>query len=421
LESRLKFLIAGDSPAHLKPLRADLEAEGLEVVEAANGVEAVAVLEREPVDAVITDVLMPSMDGFRLCGEIRSSERNYRDLPIILYTATYDSASDRALAETVGADGYVLKPAPAAVLIDAVRKSLSNPGARSGRKARRIDEAYVLEQYNAALVRKLEARNGELQESLASVQAAHEHVVQVNELLQTRIAQRTAAQAAADKELEVFSFTVSHDLRAPLRRISGFTQLLQETASSILEGENRTFLKHIIDGTAQMDRMICALLEFSRTARAEMRFGEVDLEALLDEALVLLHSELQGRQVEWQRSALPTVRGDKVQLRQVFVNLLSNAVKYTRTRESASIEIGTRQQREHEIVVFVRDNGVGFDMRYAEKLFGVFQRMHRADEYEGIGVGLATAQRIVTRHGGSIWAEAEAGRGAVFFFSLPRT
>jgi len=277
------------------------------------------------------------------------------------------------------------------------------------------------ERHSVALVRKLEARNNELQESLASLQAAHERMVQLNRLLETQVEQRTATLAAVNKELETFSFTVAHDLRAPLRRITGFAQLLEETASSVLDGENRKFLRHIIDGAVQMDRLIEALLEFSRTARTEMCFGEVDLEALLDETLVILRSDLLDRQIDWRRSALPKVRGDKALLRQVFVNLLSNAIKYTRMREPASIEVGTRQEGEHEIVVFVRDNGVGFDMRYAERLFGVFQRMHGTDEFEGAGIGLAGAQRIVTRHGGSIWADAEVGHGATFFFSLPRT
>jgi two-component system sensor histidine kinase/response regulator len=416
----VKFLIAGDAPANLHLLRADLESAGHQVVEAANGVEAVAVLERESVDAVITDILMPSMDGFRLCGEIRKSTRSYRDVPVILHTATYDSPSDRALAETVGADGYIVKPAPAAVLIDAVQATVRNASVRSGRKAPGIDEAYVLERYDAALVRKLEARNSELHESLASLRAARAQIAQLNGLLETQLEQRTAALAAAHKELDSFSFTVSHDLRAPLRRISGFAQLLEEAASSALDGEHLIFLRQIIDGAVQMDQLIEALLDFYRTARTEPSFGEVDLETLLDETLVLFHSALEDRRVEWLRSALPIVRGDKILLRRVFVNLLSNAIKYTRTREHALIEIGVRPGREHEIVVFVRDNGVGFDMRYSEKLFGVFQRMHRADEFEGAGIGLATAQRIVTRHGGSIWAEAEAGRGATFFFSLPK-
>jgi light-regulated signal transduction histidine kinase (bacteriophytochrome) len=237
--------------------------------------------------------------------------------------------------------------------------------------------------------------------------------------LEARVEQCAAALAAANKELESFSFTVSHDLRAPLRRISGFAQLLQETASAVLDGENRNFLKQIIDGAAQMDQLIEALRAFHRITRTALCFAEVDLEALLDETLVLCHARLKDRHIEWRRSALPKVRGDKTLLGLVFVNLLSNAIKYTRTRELASIEIGARQESERT-VVFVRDNGVGFDMRYSEKLFGVFQRMHGPDEFEGTGIGLATAQRIVTRHGGLIWADAEVDRGATFFFSLPR-
>src|ERR1700737_4425578 len=179
----MKLLIADDSPANLKLLRAGLESEGHQVVAAANGVEAVAILERESVDAVITDILMPSMDGFRLCGEIRNSTRSYRDVPVVLYTATYDSPSDRALAEAVGADAYILKPALPAVLIDAVQEALRSANTRSNRKAPEVNETYILERYNAALVRKLEARNAQVQESLASLQAAHEQIAQLNQLL----------------------------------------------------------------------------------------------------------------------------------------------------------------------------------------------------------------------------------------------
>jgi len=298
---------------------------------------------------------------------------------------------------------------------------LLNRAPRMRREAPPSDEAYVLEQYSAALVHKLETRNVELQESLARLQSAHEHIVQLNELLEGRVAQRTAALDAANKELEAFSFTVSHDLRAPLRRITGFAQLLAEAASTKLDGENLEFLSQIIHGAAQMDHLIDALLEFARTTRTEMHFGQVDLQVVVDQALALLEGGSEGRDIDWRRGPLPKVRGDTTLLRQVIVNLLANAIKYTRTREHAVIEIGSRPGREREAVIFVRDNGVGFDMRYAAKLFGVFQRMHRAEEFEGIGIGLANAQRIVTRHGGSIWAEAEVGNGATFYVSLPRT
>jgi signal transduction histidine kinase len=416
----LKLLIADDSPPHLKLLRAGLESEGHQVVEAANGAEALAILEREPLDAVISDILMPSMDGFRLCHEIRKSASRYRNIPLILYTATYDSPSDRALADTVGADGYFLKPAPVAVLIaavhDALRKATVRPIAASV-----ADDAYVLEHYNAALVKKLETRNTEVQESLAKLQTAHEQIVESNQLLEARVAQQTAALEAVNRELEAFSFSVSHDLRAPMRRISGFAQLLGESASAQLDASNRELLTHIVGAATQMSQLIEALLEFARTSRVEMHFKEVDLDILVDKAISDFHSDLAGRTVQWRRSALPKVHGDAILLHQMLTNLLSNAVKFTRTRDPAVIEIGTGDGRDNEVVVFVRDNGVGFDLRYAGKLFGVFQRMHRADEFEGSGIGLANAQRIVTRHGGTLWADAAIDGGATFYFSLPRS
>jgi signal transduction histidine kinase len=416
----LKILIADDARRNLKLLRAGLESEGHHVVEASNGVEALAILDREPVDAVISDILMPSMDGFRLVREIRRSAKSYREIPVILYTATYDSPADRALADTVGADAYILKPAPPAALIAAIRDALRKIN-RLRNAAPEADEVNVLEQYNAALVQKLESRNAEVQESLAELQSAHEHIVELNRLLETRVTQRTAALDAANRELEAFSFSVSHDLQAPLHRIKGFVELLKNSASSQLDDDNMRMLTHIVEASAQMTQLIQALLAFARTSRTEMHFEQVDLNILTDKAIDELHSDTRGRTIEWRRGTLPKVHGDPILLHQVLANLLSNAVKYTRTRDQAVIEIGARAGRDDEAVIFVRDNGVGFDSRYAGKLFGVFQRMHRADEFEGSGIGLANAQRIVTRHGGTIWADAAPGSGASFYFSLPRS
>lgn len=414
----LTILIADDAPRNLKLLRAGLESDGHLVVEASNGVEALAILDQEPVDAVISDILMPSMDGFRLAREIRRSAKSYRGIPVILYTATYDSAADRALADAVGADAYILKPAPPATLIAAVRDALRRMNRPNA--APEADEVNVLEQYNAALVHKLESRNAEVQESLAELQSAHEHIVELNRLLETRVTQRTAALDAANRELEAFSFSVSHDLQAPLSRINGFVELLKNSASSQLDDDNMRMLTHVIEASAQMTQLIQALLAFARTSRTEMHFEQVDLNILTDKAIGELHSDTRGRMIEWRRSTLPIVHGDPILLHLVLANLLSNAVKYTRTRDQAVIEIGARAGRDDEAVIFVRDNGVGFDSRFAGKLFGVFQRMHRADEFEGTGIGLANAQRIVTRHGGTIWADATPGSGASFYFSLPR-
>jgi signal transduction histidine kinase len=414
----LTILIADDSPGNLKLLQVGLASEGHHVVQAANGREALAILELESVDAVISDILMPSMDGFQLCREIRRSGGSYRDVPLILYTATYDSASDRALADAVGADRYILKPAPVKELIGAVQQILQRKTVRHASPAG-VDEAHVLEQYNAALVRKLETRNTEAQESLAQLRAAHEHIVQLNQTLEMRVVERTAQLDAVNNELEAFSFSVSHDLQAPLRRIGGFVQLLMESAPPLLGGDNLQLLAHIAAASEEMGQLIESLLAFARSGRTEMHFCEVELDSLVDKAIADLSCETAGRAIDWKRSHLPTVHGDPILLRQVMSNLLSNAVKYTGTRDKAVIEISARDGRANETIVCVRDNGVGFDMRYAARLFGVFQRMHRADEFAGSGIGLANAQRIVTRHGGSIWADATVGGGAAFCFSLP--
>jgi light-regulated signal transduction histidine kinase (bacteriophytochrome) len=306
------------------------------------------------------------------------------------------------------------------VLVEAVQEALRKPTIRNIDRTEAHD-ACVLESYNAALVQKLESRNAEALESMAELQAAHQRIVELNQLLETRVLQRTADLDAANKELEAFSFTVSHDLQAPLHRISGFAQLLQESASSQLDAGNHGLLGHILDTTAQMYRLIDALLAFARTSRSEMYFAEVDLNVIVQKVIVDLRSDYERRSIEWCCRQLPKAYGDATLLYQVLANLLSNAVKYTRTRDRAVIEVGADESRESEIVVFVRDNGVGFDLRYAGKLFGMFQQMHRADEFEGIGIGLANAQRIVARHGGSIWADAAPGSGATFYFSLPRS
>jgi signal transduction histidine kinase len=414
----LKILIADDTPLNLKLLSAELASQGHESVEAANGVEALAILGYEAVDAVISDILMPSMDGYRLCSEIRSSANGYRNLPVILYTATYDSPGDRVLAESVGADDFILKPAPITILIAAVRNAIQNAGVRPIRKS--TDDSGALKLYNAALVHKLESRNLEVQESLLELRSAHEQIVEANQLLESRVAERTAALDAANKELEAFSFSVSHELQSPLRTIGGLAKTMRGAESSQPAPGNLAELDKIIDAAAHMTQLIDALLAFARTSRTEMHFGEVDLNPLVDKAIAGLPVETPERTIDWRRGALPKVHGDPILLYQVLVNLLSNALKYTRTRPHAVIEVGARDGRNNEAVFFVRDNGVGFDQRYAGKLFGVFQRMHRSDEFEGTGIGLANAQRIITRHGGSIWADATLGGGACFYFSLTR-
>lgn len=237
--------------------------------------------------------------------------------------------------------------------------------------------------------------------------------------LNADVSRRATELEALNKELEAFTYSVSHDLRAPVRHIDAFTTLLRKALGEHASAEAKDFLGIIAASTAEMNRLIDDLLLFSRMGRQEMLQKKIDLNAVLEEAFGKLGQEMDGRQIVWNKGPLPQVQADPALLRQVFINLLSNAIKYTRGRAPAEIDVGCQANGPAEVVVFVRDNGVGFDMQYADKLFGVFQRLHRAEEFEGTGIGLANVRRIIARHGGRTWAEAKVGRGATFYFSVP--
>jgi PAS domain S-box-containing protein len=244
------------------------------------------------------------------------------------------------------------------------------------------------------------------------------------EKLNLELKSRADLLEAANKELESFSYSVSHDLRAPLRHIHGFVELLQKSPAFEGQESAQRHMGVIAKAAREMGMLIDDLLDFSRTGRAEMQFGAVDMRELVDQCIHGLEHEIADRKIEWNIAPLATVQGDPGLLRLVWANLLGNAVKYTRPRDVAQIEIGQEERRDargqpQDLVFFVRDNGVGFDMRYASKLFGVFQRLHRADDFEGTGIGLANVQRIIHRHGGKVWAVSQVDAGATFSFSLP--
>jgi light-regulated signal transduction histidine kinase (bacteriophytochrome) len=247
-----------------------------------------------------------------------------------------------------------------------------------------------------------------------------EQLHQSFETLEQRVTERTAQLEAANKELEAFSYSVSHDLRAPLRHIDGYLELLQESAGPALDAENLQYLSNITHAARRMSVLIDDLLAFSRMGRQEMHNIPVDLSALVAEVIRGFEPETEGRDIDWHIAPLPVVAADRSMLRLVLVNLISNALKYTGKRPRARIEIGAQPGEPGETVVFVRDNGAGFDMRFQDKLFGVFQRLHRVDEFDGIGIGLANVFRIIARHGGRVWAQGQVGQGATFYFALPQ-
>jgi signal transduction histidine kinase len=384
-DDRVNILLVDDQPANLLALEAMLQELGQTIVKASSGRQALKWLLTNDCAVILLDVKMPEMDGFETAELIRQRGKS-RHTPIIFLTAADRSHTQVVRGYAVGAVDYLVKP----VVPEFVRSKVA---------------VFVELAKTTALLRRQTER------LRASEQAARE-------LAETR-ATLVADLEQKNRELETFSYTVSHDLRAPLRRIDSFGKALGETQSGRLDEEGERYLSRIRSSSQEMTQLIDDVLYLSRVTRAEVRTQEVDLTALAEAIVQRLAEGDPGRSVDVRIRPGLTTLGDGQLLRIALENLLENAWKFSARQSDARIEFGVTHVP-GEPAYFIRDNGVGFDMSYADRLFAPFQRLHLSSEFPGTGIGLATVQRIVYRHGGRIWAEGGVGQGATFHFTLGR-
>lgn len=385
-----RILAIDDSATYLHAIADQLRQEGYEPVLARSGEEALELLAVQPVDCILLDLVMPGLSGHATCRRIKASP-GWRDIPVIMLTA-HDERGAMIEAINSGADDYIPKSADFEVLKARLRAQLRR--------------------------KQFEDENRQIREQLMSREVEAAEARAARELAETR-ARLLAGLEAKNRELEAFAYSVSHDLRAPLRAIGGFSRMLLDRHAEQLDAEANRLLQVVVTNVRQMSQLIDDLLEFSRLGRTALKKSSIDMEELAGQVVQEALTRAPGREADVSIVDLPEAIGDAGLLRQVLCNLVDNALKYSRHRDIARITI-RGAVGSTDVEYLVSDNGAGFDMAFVDKLFGVFQRLHSSDEFEGTGVGLAIVRRIIERHSGRVWAEAAPGEGATVHFTLPK-
>ncbi len=410
------ILIVDDHPENLSVLETLLETEEYKVRATTSGVLALQAVAARAPELILLDVGMPEMDGFEVCRRLKADAATTA-IPVLFLSAQIET-DDKLRAFAAGGQDYITKPFVAVEVLARVRTHLQlyrmecNLQAAVRQALAGRQEAYA----------QVTAQNERLRGQQAALLAAEAELRHLNAGLEQRVSERTAQLANTNQELEAFIYSVSHDLRAPLRRLDSYSHALLEDCAAQLDEAGRNYARRIAAGAQQMDTLITALLELARLTRAEMYCRDVDLSGLAQRLAADFHAREPARAVAWVITPGLRVNADARLLEVLLENLLDNAWKFTAQVATAQIEVGVLADdapaASPSRVYFVRDNGAGFDMAQVERLFGVFQRLHSDQEFPGTGIGLSTVKRIVQRHGGRVWAEGAPGHGATFYFTL---
>lgn len=422
-----KILIVDDNPQNLHVLEAMLTGAGHEVISARNGAEALAAAQKEPPDLVVSDVLMPVMDGYELCRRWKADER-IRRIPFIIYTATFTDAKAEKFGLRLGADRYLIKPLPFEKLKSVVNEVVEEKrqGSPSFPAAPADGELETLLEYNEVIRRKLQSKVRQLEAAVAARQQAIEDLKLLTAELEERVRQRTAdlreeggKLARSNADLEMFASAASHDLAAPLGRICAFADMLEAGSAGKLGAPELELLARIRGNAANMARLVSDLLTLSRVSREPLPVEEVELNSVLSGVVSDLENVLAQSGGSIEGGPLPTVRGHAALWRSVFQNLLTNAMKFRAPDRRPRALVRSQSTPDGGAIISVEDNGIGFDSKFAQEIFQPFRRLHSSGAYEGSGIGLATCERIARRYGGEISAQSEPGRGSTFYVKLP--